>query len=329
MGLSNTPMSGARISVTSGNFVIARPLGVRDGVDYQHTGEVRRIDAEAIRQHLADRRMVLLPPLGYSPTGEVFNLSAEEVATATAAALHADKLVIMTEGEMLRDSRRRLLRQLTLDEGARLLASKRRLNSDTRQHLLHAVQACRNGVRRVHILGRNTDGALLLELFTRDGHGTLITAEAYEGMRAASIDDVGGILELIKPLEENGILVRRSRERLEIEIGHFVVIERDGMIIACAALYPGEENTLAELACLAVHPDYQQAGRGDALLKRIEADSARAGIRKLVVLTTHTAHWFRERGFLPGDRTDLPGKKQDLYNYQRNSKVFFKILENL
>jgi len=327
MGLSNTPMSGARIGVTSGNFVTARPLGVRDGIDYQHTGEVRRIDGDAIRQHLADRRIVLLSPLGYSPTGEVFNLSAGEVATAAAAELHADKLVLLSDDKPLRDGRRRLISQLTLDEGTKLLASKRRLSADTRRHIEHAIQACRHGVRRVHLLDRKTNGVLLLELFTRDGHGTLITAETYEGLRVATINDVGGILEIIKPLEDKGMLVRRSRERLEIEIAHFLVIERDGMIIACAALYPSEKNTLAELACLAVHTDYQHAGRGDVLLQKIEEKAARSGIRKLVVLTTHTAHWFRERGFLPGDKLDLPVKKKNLYNYQRNSKVFFKLLD--
>ena len=327
MGLANTPMSGARIGVTSGNFVIARPLGVRDGVDYQHTGEVRRIEAEAIRQHLADRRIVLLSPLGYSPTGEVFNLSAGEIATAAAAGLQADKLVIMAEGGALRDARRQLISQLTLDEATKLLASKRRLPADTRQHLEHAIQACRDGVRRVHILERNINGALLLELFTRDGLGTLVTAEIYEGLRPANIDDAGGILELIKPLEDEGILVRRSRERLEIEIAHFHVIERDGMIIACAALYPSERKTLGELACLAVHADYRDAGRGDALLQKIEDQAIREGFSTLVVLTTHTAHWFRERGFLPGDTSELPAKKKNLYNYQRNSKVFFKQLD--
>ncbi|MGB5441615.1 MAG: amino-acid N-acetyltransferase [Gammaproteobacteria bacterium] len=327
MGLANTPMSGARIGVTSGNFVIARPLGVRDGVDYQHTGEVRRIEAEAIRQHLADRRIVLLSPVGYSPTGEVFNLSAGEIATAAAAGLQADKLVIMAEDGALRDARRQLISQLTLDEGAKLLASKRRLPADTRQHLEHAIQACRDGVRRVHILDRNINGALLLELFTRDGLGTLVTADIYEGLRPANIDDAGGILELIKPLEDEGLLVRRSRELLEIEIAHFHVIERDGMIIACAALYPSGSRTLGELACLAVHADYRKAGRGDALLQKIEDQAIRAGIRKLVVLTTHTAHWFRERGFLPGDKSELPAKKKNLYNYQRNSKVFFKQLD--
>ena len=327
MGLANTPMSGARIGVTSGNFVIARPLGVRDGIDYCHTGEVRRVEGAAIRQHLDNQRIVLLSPLGYSPTGEIFNLSAEEIATATASELQADKLILLTEGGTLRDSRRRLISQLTLHEATALLTSKRRLEDDTRRHLQHAIQACRRGVRRVHLLDRRTNGVLLLELFTRDGHGTLITAEAYEDLREADIDDVAGILELIKPLEDEGILVKRSRECLEMEINNFFVTERDGTIIACAALYPCEKQALAELACLAVHADYRDTGRGDALLQAVETRALQAGIRKLVLLTTRTAHWFREQGFLPGDKSQLPGRKKALYNYQRNSKVYYKLLE--
>ena len=326
MGLANTPMSGARIGVSSGNFVTARPLGVRDGIDYCHTGEVRRVDGTAIRQHLENRRIVLLSPLGYSPTGEVFNLSAEDIATAAAMELKAEKLILMTEGDTIRDGRRKLLSQLTLTEANSLLTSKRRLTETTRRHLQQAVIACRHGVRRVHILDRHQNGALLLELFTRDGLGTLITGGDYEGLRAASIEDVGGILELIKPLEDEGVLVKRSRERLEMEIGNFTVIERDGMIIACAALYPGSRKSLAELACFAVHDDYRNAGRGDALLQAIEDQAIKAGINKLVVLTTRTAHWFRERGFVAGKTSDLPHRKRDLYNYQRNSKIFYKLL---
>jgi amino-acid N-acetyltransferase len=327
MGLANTPMSGARIGVSSGNFVTARPLGVREGIDYCHTGEVRRIDGTSIRQHLDDRRIVLLSPLGYSPTGEVFNLGAGDIATATAAELQADKLILMTEGNPLRDGRRRALSQLTLEEAVALLESGRRLPAATRRHLQQAVRACRHGVQRVHILDRKCNGALLLELFTRDGHGTLITAGEYEGLRAANIDDVGGILELIKPLEAEGILVRRSRELLEMEIDHFTVIERDGTIIACAAIYPSEKKALAELACLAVHADYRDMGRGDALLQAIEDRAVRAGVKTLVVLTTRTTHWFRERGFVPGDKSHLPVRKKDLYNYKRNSKVFYKRLD--
>jgi len=326
MGLANTPMSGARIGVTSGNFVTARPLGVHDGIDYCHTGEVRRVDAAGIQQHLVDQRIVLLSPLGYSPTGEVFNLSAEEIATAVASELQADKLILLTEGDTLKDSRRHLITQLTLKEASSLLDSRRRLADSTRRQLQHAIQACHNGVRRVHLLDRAHNGALLLELFTRDGYGTMITADTYEDLREATIEDVGGILELIKPLEDQGILVKRSRERLEMEINHFFVTERDGTIIACAALYPCDKQNLAELACLAVHVDYHNAGRGEALLHAIEVRAMQAGIKKLVVLTTRTAHWFRERGFVAGDKSDLPNRKKSLYNYQRNSRVFYKQL---
>ena len=328
MGLANTPMSGVRLRTSSGNFVTARPLGIRDGIDYCHTGEVRRVDGAAIRQHLNDQRIVLLSPLGYSPTGEVFNLSAEEVATAVAGELQADKLILMTEGSDLRDSRRQHISQLSLTEATALLNSGRRLADDTLRHMTHALRACRHGVSRVHLVSRRSEGALLLELFTRDGNGTLITAETYEGLRAAIIDDVGGILELIMPLENEGILVKRSRELLEIEINHFHVIERDGTIIACAALYPAEDGRLAELACLAVHEDYHNHGRGDALLKAIEDKAVRGGIERLFVLTTRTAHWFRERGFLPGDISQLPARKQSLYNYQRKSRVYIKTLED-
>ncbi len=326
MGLANTPMSGAHIRVTSGNFVTARPLGVRDGVDYCHTGEVRRIDSEAIREQLTQRRIVLLSPIGYSPTGEVFNVGAGEIATQTAAALTADKLIFITEGKRPRNSRKQLISKLDINEANALLSGRRRLDDDVRRFLDYAVQACQRNVRRVHILDRADNGALLLELFTRDGHGTLVTADVYEGLREAGIEDVGGILELIKPLENEGVLVRRSRERLEMEIDHFVIIERDGTIIGCAALYPCDQHDFAELACVAIHPDYRNSGRGDTLLQYVENRAIRNGVRKLVVLTTRTAHWFRERGFQPGERNDLPGRKKSLYNYQRNAKVFFKLL---
>ncbi|MAT64306.1 MAG: amino-acid N-acetyltransferase [Gammaproteobacteria bacterium] len=326
MGVANTPMSGARIRVTSGNHVTARPLGVRDGVDYQHTGEIRRIDGAAIRQALDDQHLVLLSPLGYSPTGEVFNLHAEEVATAAAIELQADKLILITEDKGLRDSRRQPVRQLTPAGAGRLLETRRRLDEDMRRHLDSAMQACRRGVRRAHLVPRRIEGGLLQELFTRDGVGTLITAETYEGLRPASINDVGGILELIAPLEAEGVMVRRSRERLEMEIERFIVVERDGMIIACAALYPYPDEAMGELACLAVHPDYRREGRGDQLLETIERQAKGMGLVTLFVLTTRTAHWFQERGFLQGEVAKLPMKRRDLYNYQRNSRVFFKAL---
>ena len=324
MGLTNLPMAGARIRVVSGNFVTAQPLGIRQGVDYCHTGEVRRIDSQAIHQHLNEGALVLLSPVGYSPTGEIFNLTAHDVATATAIQLQADKLIHLVDGKGITDNRHRLLRELTLEQAEALLAGNHKLNEDAANSLASAISACRHDVPRTHIISRQVDGALLLELFSRDGCGSLVMQDQFEDTRQAPLNDIGGILELIAPMEKDDILVRRSRERLEMEIDHFTVVERDGMIVACAALYPFIDEKVSELACLAVHPEYRNQGRGDALLKYIERQSRQLGIQQLFVLTTRTAHWFRERGFKAGKLEKLPIKRRELYNYQRNSKVFIK-----
>lgn len=326
MGLANSPMAGARIHVASGNFVTAKPLGVRDGVDYSHTGEVRRVDTDGIRSRLNGGDIVLLSPLGYSPTGEIFNISAGEVATATASALKADKLIHLVEAPGLADSRKRLLRQMTLAEAKKRVAQSKTLNDEATAALQSAVTACRQGVRRAHILDRRINGALLLELFTRDGIGTMVTSDLYEGTRRAVIDDIGGLLELIRPLEDAGILVPRSRELLEIDIDRYTVVERDGTIIACAGFYPFPEKHAAEIACFAIHPDYQGMGYGSALLERLETEAELLAINRLFVLSTRTSHWFRERGFRPGTLQELPVARRRLYNFQRNSKVYIKKL---
>lgn len=323
-GLPNTPMAGAGIRVVGGNFVTARPRGVHDGVDFQHTGLVRRIDADGIAAALDRGDIVLQSTLGVSPTGEIFNLHGEDVATRIATALHADKLLFLMESAGVRDADGRLVRELdpaTADD--RLAAADD--DAEAAAHLASAVTAVRQGVRRAHLIAR-TDGALLAELFTRDGTGTLVTAEVYEGLRAARPDDVGGILELIEPLEDSGVLVRRSREQLELEVDNFSVIERDGTLIACAALYPLPDGDSGEIACVAVHPDYRDSGRGRRLLDGLEARARTRGLQRLFVLSTRTMHWFRERGYEPGRVDDLPTERRALYNWQRNSKVFVKTL---
>lgn len=326
MGLANSPMHGARIRVVSGNFVTARPLGIRDGVDYCFTGEVRRIDIRAINTWLDNGAIALLSPLGYSPTGEVFNVSAEEVAIATATALQADKLLLLSETTEVLEVSGEAIHQLSPSDAQHLLANRHQLSDAIARQLDHALRACRAGVRRIHIINRAVDGALLLELFTRDGIGLLLTADIYEGVRPATIDDVGGILALIRPLETDGTLVRRSRELLEIEIERFTVLERDGAIIGCAALYPFVAERLGELACLAVAPDYRNHGRADALLQFIERQAQQHRLTQLFVLTTRAAHWFQERGFEPAQVDDLPLQKLTMYNLQRRSKVFIKSL---
>jgi amino-acid N-acetyltransferase len=326
LGLANSPMAGVRIPVASGNFVTAKPLGVLDGVDYQHTGVVRRVDRQALHQRLDDGAVALMPPIGYSPTGEVFNLSAADVARSTAIALRAHKLIFLLEEAGLLDASGALVSNVLSADVEALLAASPDLSEELAQSLRAGADACIQGVQRVHLISRHTDGALLRELFTRDGVGTLITGQPYEELRPARIDDVGGILELLRPLEERGLLVRRSRERLETEIDRFFLMERDGMVIACAALYPYPADGLGELACLAVHPAYRNRGRGDKLLERMVTIARQRGIARLFVLTTQTAHWFLERGFVAASLADLPMEKQALYNYRRNSKVFFRTL---
>jgi amino-acid N-acetyltransferase len=325
MGLANSPMAGVRIRVGSGNFVTAKPLGVIDGTDYQHTGEVRRVDAVALRHLLDAGSIALLPALGYSPTGEVFNLSAADVAGAVAMALGADKLIFLTE-QKIADGRGRLISSMTPQQVDQLLARRKRLSEDQQRALLNAAQACRGSVARVHLLDRHRDGILLTELFTRDGAGTLVTAEPYERIRPARIDDVGGILELIEPLEQSGVLVKRSRELLEQEIDRFSVVERDQTVIGCAALYPFRRERIAELACVAVHPAYRDGGRGDALLDFVEQRARDAQMQGLFVLSTRTSHWFRERGFEQASVDHLPRRRRDLYNWRRGAKVFVKAL---
>lgn len=324
--LANTPLSGSPIRVMSGNFVIAKPYGVHDGIDFCLTGEIRKVDHAAIRELLNTGNIVLLSPLGYSPTGEVFNLRAEDIATATAAALDADKLIFMMEGPGLVDGKRQPVRELAVNEVADFLKRRKALPEPVIHDLQSAVSACSQGVKRVHLLSRELDGSLLQELYTRDGAGTLVTADKFERLRAARIEDVGGILELIAPLEANGTLVKRSREQLELEIDYFMVLERDGMIVGCAALYPYPAERVGELACIVIHPDYTKDGRGNELLHVLEQRARQLGLTRLFALTTRTLHWFRERGFTPGDLQALPVRKRELYNYHRNSKVLFKAL---
>lgn len=324
MDIAASPMQGSRLRVASGNLVTARPIGVLEGVDYHHTGEVRRVDRKGISRLLDERSIVLLSPLGYSPTGEIFNLACEDVATRAAIELGADKLLLFGAEPGLLDADGKLVRELRPQQVAPHL---QRLGSDYQGELLDAAaEACKGGVARSHIVSYAEDGALLTELFTRGGGGTLVSQEQFEVVREATIEDVGGLLELISPLEEQGILVRRSREVLEREIEQFSVVEREGMIIACAALYPIADSDAGELACLAVNPEYRHGGRGDELLGRIESRARQLGLNTLFVLTTRTAHWFRERGFAPSGVERLPAARASLYNYQRNSKIFEKPL---
>lgn len=330
--LASTSMGGARLKVASGNWITGKPVGVRQGVDMQYTGDVRRVDVAAIRANLEADRICLISPIGYSPTGEIFNLRAEDVATAVAAAIAADKLIFLVPSDPAQwplAEKAGDAGQMAVAEAEAMLRDARgdELSAEDRGCLVSVTTAARGGVKRVHLIFMGRDGALLRDLYTRDGSGLMFYADAdYESMRNASIDDVGGILSLIQPLEESGVLVPRPREQLEQEIGNFDVMVRDGMVVACAALFPFADEKAGELACVAVHPDYRGNGRAATLLARLEADARKQGLRKLFSLTTAAPHWFVERGFAQGKIEDLPVQRQRLYNYQRNSLVLVKSL---
>ncbi len=325
LGLPNSPMAGAAINSVSGNFITAQPMGVHDGIDFQYTGSVREVDAQAISGCLDAGNIAIVSPVGYSPTGEVFNLAMEDVAVAAATALRADKLVFFSDAPV-QNPKEELLPELTAQEAAELLARANRLTTHTRLYLAHAVEAVRAGVQRAHVISRKLAGALLIELFTHEGSGTMITADKMVKLRPAVIDDAGGILKLIEPLEEDGTLVRRGRELLEREITRFAVIEHDGVIVGCAALYPFLSARAGELACLAVRPDHRDEGYGERLLRHVEVRARAQRMKKLFVLTTRAAHWFVERGFAETTVAVLPREKKELYNYQRRSKILMKRL---
>ncbi len=334
-GLPNTPMAGSTVRVISGNFLTARPVGILDGVDFQHSGLVRKVDTAGIMRTLDMGAMVLLSPFGFSPTGEAFNLTMEEVATSVAIALQADKLIFLTEVPGIRSRPTEpegednpVDTELPLAQAELLLAALPAANqpTDTGFYLQHCVKACKSGVERSHIIPFAVDGAILLEVYVHDGIGTMVVDEKLESLREATVEDVGGILQLIEPFEKDGTLVTRSRTEIERDVGNYTVIEHDGVIFACAALYAYPEGRTAEMAALTVSPQVQGQGDGERVLKRIEHRARAAGLDSIFVLTTRTTHWFLKRGFVLVDPDWLPEARKRKYNWDRKSQVLLKKL---
>ena len=325
MGLINTPMQGSRLNVISGNFVTSRPIGVVDGIDYMHSGVIRRIDADNILREINNHSIVLISPVGYSVTGECFSVNSEEVAAQVAVAIKANKLITYcSNDELLVNDKGEVIAEMFPDEAQKYLE---RIDADvhnsTYRYLKASISCCNGGVERCHLVSHEQDGAVIQELFTRDGIGTQIVKQSAEQVSQATINDIPSLMDLIRPLEQEGILVHRPREQLEMEIENYVVIKRDGMVIASAALYSYEEK-MGELACVAIHPDYRGSSRGDILINKIEELARSKGLKQLFVLTTKSAHFFLEKGFVPGTIEDLPAKKREHYNYQRMSKILFR-----
>ena len=316
------PGGSERIVLVGANLVSARPRGVVQGVDRRFAGEPGRIAVDEIARLVDQRCIVLLPPFGYSNAGEAYVLNAASLAAETAMALGADKLIVYDALEQLNG-----ISQMSPSALAALIA-KNDFPPASERRLAALLGASRGGVARGHLISYRSDGALLRELFTAEGVGTQISEGDYRTIRPAETTDIPGILELIRPLEDAGLLVRRPRNRLEAEIGHFHVAELDGIVIGCCALYP--HGDAVELACLAVHPSHRSSVDGETLGERLlsyaRALARENGASRLFALTTKAEDWFAARGFHPGDIDALPASKQALYNYRRNSKVMVESL---
>lgn len=331
-GLPNTPMAGSTVRVVSGNFITAKPVGLIDGVDFLNSGLVRKVDASGIHQALSLGSMVLLSPFGFSPTGEAFNLTMEDVATSTAIAIKADKLIFLTEiagvHQDLNDKNSAIDTELPLEQARSYVAELPAPTHPTEVafYLRHCIGACEAGVERSHILPFAVDGAILLEIYTHDGIGTMVVDEKLESVREATNDDVSAILSLIEPFENDGTLVKRSRSEIERDAGNYTIIEHDGVIFGCAALYPFMAERMGEMAALTVSPQAQEQGDGERLLKRVEQRARQMGLEHLFVLTTRTMHWFIKRGFVEVQPEQLPLQRRETYNWDRRSKVLMKKL---
>ncbi len=322
--LKYTPMAGSQINIISGNYVLAKPKGIIDGVDYLHTGDIRKIDSVSINHSLDAGDVILLSPLGYSPTGEVFNINGEDLATQSSIELKANKLIFIDDSQGILDQNNQLIKDLTTQMLSEIILNTEK--KDLVRHYQRIIKACESGIKRVHLIDRNIDGSLLIELFTQNGIGSLISTDHLEDIRSAKIEDINGIIDLIKPLEDSGLLVKRSYERLETEINNFYVIERDNKIISCVAMFIADNQQQAELACMAIKAEYQSQGRGDKLFKHLFKDALKNNIKQIFILTTQATHWFREQGFVKASLEELPDEKQEFYNYQRNSAVYIKNL---
>ncbi len=324
-GLPQTPLYKTRISVLGGNLVTARPMGISEGVNFQNTGVVRRINAELIQDLLGPARIVLLSPFGYSPEGELYNLESDLLAASTAEAIKADKLILFTEEEAILDVDGKRLSEAD-PRGVLTGLDKFVCGETTKWSLdLAADLTDKTGIP-VHLIGGSVDGALLQELFTAEGRGTRISRSLGSRVRSANSKDVATILAITAPLVQEGVLRSRDPEAIERNIEDFLVTEIDGLVAGCCAVSLLEASTTAELSCLAVHPNFRDSAAGDALLDAAISKARRLGGSDILALTTQAQQWFRERGFVETEIDGLPSKIRNQCEQRKSTALMRPIV---
>ena len=324
--LKNTALYKNKIKIASANVITAKPLGVINGVDMLFTGTVRKIETESITRLLDLGNIVLLSPLGLSPSGETFNIPHEEVSSQIAISLKANKLIYFTDQNGLFTKDNKLIREASIETAQEIIINYSK--QSFKKFVKASINAVNAGVPRVHLMSYEHDGALLQELYTIDGIGTLILKNDFERIREANKNDISSISEMISPLENEGILVKRNHENLLNELSFFSVVERENIITAVGALYIYQDKNckIGEIACLTTHQNYRNKNQGKKLLSYLEKKAKSSSLNLIFILTTQTADWFIDQVYNQGNIDDLPLEKKSLYNYQRNSKIFIKKL---
>jgi amino-acid N-acetyltransferase len=319
-------------SAIIGNWVRARSLGVRGGVDYQYTGTVERVNVELVRNALQDGLIPIFPNIGWNASGKPYNISSNELAATLASALAADKLFFVTTHAGLSATAHELPQEVSISqEGvithltvaqARSLLALNRTGGELLELVELACTACAAGVSRVHIVDGAIEGVLLKEIFSSRGWGTMVYSNQHENVRPMQTADIPEVLRLMQPFVDKEILLPRSHDDLAQQQDDFVVYEVDGLIHACGALHHSSEpKGKGEIAAIAVDETYAGLGIGKRVLSFLVARARALKLRELFVLTTQTSDWFLQFGFRNGTVADLPLERRKAYNRQRNSRV--------
>jgi amino-acid N-acetyltransferase len=322
-GLSATDLRGGCT-----NAVVAHPAGILQGLDHQHTGKVDRVDVPLLRALMEHDVIPVIPPLGMDGEGNTYRLNSDAVAVEVAQALHAVKLIYLTNAEGITVAGE-LLRQLTAEEAESTLKSHRAdIPATVVSKLVQAVRAARNGVPRVHIIDGRVEEGLLAEVFSNEGIGTLVYTNEYQAIRRARKKDSRAIFHLIQTGMENDELVRRTLPEIERQIDDFYVFEVDGTPAGCAALHEFADVRKAEIACVCVSPKYENQGIGGRLMQFVEAQARSRGLAELFCLSTQAVNYFVQKGgFRLGTPDDLPAARRERYERNgRRSQVLAKTL---
>jgi amino-acid N-acetyltransferase len=315
---------GAMTKISSGNFISAKSKGIVEGRDMMFSGDLRSLDAKGISESLDRGEIVLIPPVGFGSSGELFNLDSQTLAYEISANFQSEKLIFLHEEEGI-FCEGNIVRQMSVGK-AELDLADGKIGGGLAKYLPIGAQSCRKGVARVHFISYLSDGAILRELFTRDGVGTMLSDVPFDNLRPAMQVDVLEILELITPMQEQGILLARTYDSLLKDLDDFIVIIREDTVVATAALHQYKGTQQGEIACVAVHQDYRGDEFGDMLLSELELRAGSCEVSELFVLTTHAIDWFEERGYTLGAKTDLPKARLGTYSDSRNSVILTKKL---